>query len=103
MLYSENHFKTHPNPGLLEEILFYWHRSVLGAYNFVFFAFNQDVMPGAGAHTGDCHICCVPWLVSPQTHRFETAATGDGLRAGIWSYSVFSGMTYLMHMDLIHF
>lgn len=74
----------------------------------IFSAFNQDVIPctsfpGPGALAGGCHIPCVPRLVSPQTHRFRTAAAGEGLRAGIWSYSVFSGTTYLMHMDLIHF
>lgn len=40
---------------------------------------------------------------SHPTQRFRTATAGDGLGAGIWSYSVFSGMSYRMHVDLIHF
>lgn len=112
LLSRENPLKTHPKPGLLEEpmIFFCWHRPVWGVYHFLlsFFAFNHDVVPrasfpGLAARAGGCHIPCVPWLVSHQTHRFRTEAAGAGLGAGVWSCSVFSGRAYLMHVDLIHF
>lgn len=60
------------------------------------------LLPSPAALAGGCHVPRVPWLVS---HRALSsgAAPGDGLGAAVWSYSVFSDTTYLMHTDLIHF